>query len=58
MNMSEQEYVQILNNCNETITVYIRFPRPKKKSAKHTKSFSLTSREKSYPLPVHFLIGA
>ena len=55
--MSQQEYVQITNNCRDTIIVYIRYPRPKK-SAKGPKSVILTPQQKTHPLPIHFLVGA
>lgn len=55
--MSQQEYVQITNNCKETIKVYLRYRRPKK-SAKRPKSFILTPRQKTHPVPIHFLVGA
>jgi hypothetical protein len=56
--MSEPEYVKVTNNCPEKITVYLRYPRPRKGSLKGPGWFTLISSQSSHPLPLHFLVGA
>ena len=55
--MSQQEYVQVANNCRDTITVYLRYPRPKK-LVKRPMCYILEPQRKTHPLPLHFLVGA
>ena len=56
--MAEPAYLKVRNNCREKITVYLRYPRPKRQSVKRPSSFTLRPRESSHPLPRHFLDGA
>jgi hypothetical protein len=58
--MGEIRYVIITNHCDETITVHLRYPRPKKESNKKTKHPPIILRptQKSVPLPYNSLIGA
>jgi hypothetical protein len=57
--MQRIPYATIKNNCNEAITVHIRYPRPMKESlGKHHNEIALLPNEKTDPLPYHLLIGA
>lgn len=56
--MTQLQYVEIVNNCPESLRVFLRRPRPKKGPSKLPASFALAPAEKSLPLPQVWLIGA
>jgi hypothetical protein len=52
-------YVTITNNCEEEVTINIRYPKPMKESlGKYLNEIVLFPNEKTYPLPYHLIIGA
>ncbi len=51
-------FIEIVNNCKETIRVYLRFPRPKKPRELSQTSFSLSPGHSSRPVPYPSLVGA
>jgi hypothetical protein len=55
--MSQQEALEITNNCNDTITVFFRYPRPKKQ-IERPNSVILHPGQKTHPIPVHLLVGS
>lgn len=55
--MSQQEALEITNNCNDTITVFLRRRRPKKLT-KQQNSIILRPGQTTNPIPLHFLVGA
>ena len=50
--------MRIRNFCSETITIYLRYPRPKRKDVTRPTSFKLGPKQASHPLPLHVLLGA
>jgi hypothetical protein len=55
--MSQQEALEITNNCNDTITVFLRRKRTKKLT-KQPNSIILRPGQSTNPIPLHFLVGA
>jgi len=51
-------FVEVLNNCKESIRIYLRFPRPKKPKEHSQTSFSLSPGHSSRPVPYPSLVGA
>jgi hypothetical protein len=59
--MSDQRYLKVTNNCNETVEVYIRRPRAKKQTAAtkgRPSKYTLPPGYDSPPLAEHLLVGA
>jgi hypothetical protein len=56
--VTEFKWVKVTNGCSDVITVYLRYPRPKKRFSKRRGHFKLRPAEESNPLPYPYLIGA
>jgi len=58
--VAEPRYVRIVNNCDETVTVHRRFPRPKKSlpAPRRITPLKLKPQHASSALPYHELVGA
>ncbi len=51
-------FVEVTNKCDQKITVYLRFPRPKKPTRHSETRFDLAPGHTSRPVPYASLVGA
>lgn len=56
--MNELQWVQVVNKCAESVTVFVRHTRPKRGLGRRPGFFALEPGQESKPLPSVWLVGA
>jgi hypothetical protein len=52
------EIVKLINNCPQTIKIFLRYNRPKKGEDSRPRSLSLKPGQESWPVPKRLVVGA